>query len=113
YDGWNLVATLDPQFNTLYSFQWGTDLHGSLGTAGGIGGLLSMRVHSGSLAGTYFYAFDGNGNVGGLTSSADGSISARYEYDLFGELLRSTGPLAKVNPFRFSTKKQDDETDFV
>jgi len=28
----------------------------------------------------------------------------------FGEVLRATGPLAKTNPFRFSTKYQDDET---
>ncbi len=27
----------------------------------------------------------------------------------FGELLRATGPMAKANPFRFSTKYQDDE----
>jgi RHS repeat-associated protein len=31
----------------------------------------------------------------------------------FGELLRATGPMAKANPFRFSTKYQDDETDLV
>ena len=31
----------------------------------------------------------------------------------FGEVLRATGPMAKANPFRFSTKYQDDETDFV
>jgi len=31
----------------------------------------------------------------------------------FGELLRSTGPMAKTNPFRFSTKFQDDETDLL
>ena len=31
----------------------------------------------------------------------------------FGELLRSTGPMAKANPFRFSTKYQDDETDLL
>jgi RHS repeat-associated protein len=31
----------------------------------------------------------------------------------FGELLRATGPLAKANPIRFSTKYQDDETDLV
>jgi RHS repeat-associated protein len=29
----------------------------------------------------------------------------------FGEVLRATGPMAKTNPFRFSTKYQDDETD--
>jgi RHS repeat-associated protein len=31
----------------------------------------------------------------------------------FGEVLRATGPMAKANPFRFSTKYQDDETDLV
>ena len=28
----------------------------------------------------------------------------------FGEVIRATGPMAKANPFRFSTKYQDDET---
>jgi len=45
-----------------------------------------------------------------LVSAADGSVAARYEYGPFGELIRATGPMAKVNPFRFSTKYQDDET---
>lgn len=31
----------------------------------------------------------------------------------FGKLLRATGPMAKANPFRFSTKFQDDETDML
>jgi len=31
----------------------------------------------------------------------------------FGELLRATGPMAKLNPFRFSTKYDDDESDFL
>jgi RHS repeat-associated protein len=31
----------------------------------------------------------------------------------FGEVIRSTGPLAKVNPIRFSTKHQDDESDLL
>ncbi len=31
----------------------------------------------------------------------------------FGEVVRATGPLAKANPFRFSTKYQDDETDLL
>jgi RHS repeat-associated protein len=31
----------------------------------------------------------------------------------FGEVLRATGPMAKANPFRFSTKFQDDETDLL
>jgi RHS repeat-associated protein len=31
----------------------------------------------------------------------------------FGELLRATGPMAMANPFRFSTKYQDGETDLL
>ena len=31
----------------------------------------------------------------------------------FGEVIRATGPMAKLNPFRFSTKYQDDESDLV
>jgi RHS repeat-associated protein len=38
---------------------------------------------------------------------------ARYEYGPFGEVIRATGPMAKANPFRFSTKYQDDETDLA
>jgi len=48
-----------------------------------------------------------------LVSAADGSVAARYEYGPFGELIRATGPMAKVNPFRFSTKYQDEETGLV
>jgi RHS repeat-associated protein len=31
----------------------------------------------------------------------------------FGEVIRATGPMAKANPFRFSTKYQDEETDLL
>ncbi len=31
----------------------------------------------------------------------------------FGEVLRATGPMARMNPFRWSTKYQDDETDLL
>src|SRR5665811_506620 len=36
-----------------------------------------------------------------------------YAYGPFGEVIRGTGPMAKANPFRFSTKYQDDETDLL
>jgi RHS repeat-associated protein len=58
-------------------------------------------------------AHDGNGNVMALVSATDRSILAQYEYGPFGEVIRSTGPMAKTNPFRFSTKYQDDETDLL
>ncbi len=110
YDGWNLIAILDENNAVQVSFAWGTDLSGSMQGAGGVGGLVSMTVHNGAWAGTYFYAFDGNGNVAALVSAYDGTVVARYEYDPFGKMLRATGPLAFTNPFRFSTKFQDDET---
>jgi RHS repeat-associated protein len=109
-DGWNLAVTLTSDLSPLASFTWGLDLSGSPQGAGGVGGLLWMSIPSGTNAGMYFYAYDGNGNVVALVSAADGSIAARYEYGPFGELLRATGPMAKANPFRFSTKYQDNET---
>jgi len=65
---------------------------------------------AGANAGTYCCAYDANGNVMGLVSAADGSVAARYEYGPFGELIRATGPMAKTNPFLFSTKYYDWET---
>ena len=78
--------------------------------AGGVGGLLEI---SDAVNGVHFAAYDGNGNVAGLVKAADGTSSAVYAYGPFGELLRATGPMAKANPFRFTTKYQDDETDIV
>jgi len=113
YDGWNLVAILNSDFSLLTSFTWGLDLSGTMEGAGGVGGLLWMTVPSGANAGTYCCAYDANGNVMALVGLTDGTVTARYEYGPFGELLRATGPMAKANPFRFSTKYQDDETDLL
>ncbi len=110
YDGWNLLAICDSSSAVQLSFHWGTDLSGTMQGAGGVGGLISMTVHTGALAGVYFYAFDGNGNVAALISAADGTVVARYEYDPFHRLLRATGPLAFVNPFVAATKFCDWET---
>ena len=45
-----------------------------------------------------------------LVNAMNGTVAGQYEYGPFGELLRATGPMAFTNPFRFSTKYQDDET---
>jgi RHS repeat-associated protein len=113
YDGWNLLAIVDNANAATHSFTWGTDLSGSLQGSGGVGGLLSIKIHSGPNAGTYFDAYDGNGNVIALVNAANGAIVATYEYSPFGDLIRATGPLANANPFRFSTKFHDGETDFL
>ncbi|WCJ60974.1 hypothetical protein NXS98_07600 [Fontisphaera persica] len=67
-------------------------------------------IHNGPDAGVYFPVYDGNGNVVGLVNGATGAWAAEYEYGPFGEPIRATGPVALVNPFRFSTKFCDDET---
>jgi RHS repeat-associated protein len=110
YDGWNLVGILDGGNNLLYSFQWGTDLSGSFQGAGGVGGLLSMTVYAGTNAGTYFYTYDGNGNVAALVNAATGALAAQYEYDPFLGVTRASGALAFANPFLGSTKFFDVET---
>jgi RHS repeat-associated protein len=115
YDGWRLLAELDATQNPpalLRSYVWGADLSSTLDGAGGVGGLLAMVDHAGGGA-TYFYAYDGNGNVRALVNAADGTNAAQYDYGPFGEPLRATGPMAKLNPFRWSTQYTDDETDFV
>ena len=112
YDGWNLVAILDPRSSIQQSFTWGKDLSGSLQGAGGVGGLLAMTVCTGPNAGTYDYTYDGNGNVAALAKAASGSLAGQWEYGPFGNLLRASGPLAAVNPFLFSTKFYDLETEF-
>jgi RHS repeat-associated protein len=116
YDGWNLVAELNATNNTVVrSHVWGLDLSGSLQGAGGVGGLLWLRDTStlNNQPSTHFASYDGNGNVTMLVNATDGTETARYEYGPFGELLRATGPMAKANPFRFSTKYQDGETDLL
>jgi RHS repeat-associated protein len=107
------ISSSNPQL--LSSFLWGLDLSGSPQGAGGVGGLLAVSDQStiNSQPSTHFVSYDGNGNVAALVSAADGTVSANYEYGPFGELIRASGPMAKANPLRFSTKWQDDETDLL
>jgi RHS repeat-associated protein len=107
YDNWNLIAVLNATNNGLVEgFFWGLDTSGSTQAAGGVGGLLGVNGIGQSVR---FATYDGNGNVAGLIN-ADGIEAARYEYGPFGEEIRTTGTMSKMNPFRFSTKYQDDET---
>jgi RHS repeat-associated protein len=110
YDGWNLIAVLDGDLHVKQSFLWGPDLSGTMQGAGGVGGLLAVTD---ATQGTHFVAYDDNGNVVALVNATDGTVSARYEYGPFGEPISAAGPMAKVNPFRFSTKYHDNETELV
>jgi RHS repeat-associated protein len=103
---------MNPSLVMSNSFMWGSDLSGSIQGAGGVGGLLKVAYY-GAATTNCFVAYDGNGNVSALINAADGTTSANYEYGSFGEVIRATGPMAKLNPFRFSTKYDDDESDFL
>ena len=109
YDGWNVIEeTIAPATGPVETAEhvWGADLSGTAQGAGGVGGLL---LRESSATGASYYHYDGNGNVTALTSGA-GTVQAAYTYGPFGETLRAAGPLAQANPWRFSTKYQDDET---
>jgi RHS repeat-associated protein len=112
YDGWSPTAILNSQSSILTAFTWGSDLSGSQQGAGGVGGLLTVS-YRGTATTNCFVAYDGNGNVASLINAVGGALVASYEYGPFGEVIRQTGPMAKVNPFRFSTKYQDDESDLL
>ena len=110
------IVELNATNNALVrSYAWGLDLSGSLDGAGGVGGLTWVTLHtaSGSASGTQFVCNDGNGNIIALVSATTGDVTASYEYGPFGEPIRISGPAAALNPFRFSTKRIDNTTDFV
>ena len=94
--------------STLSQFTYAAG--GNLTQGGRVGGLLVITDTS---QGSHFCAYDGNGNVTALVKADGSGPTAQYEYGRFGELLRATGPMAKANPFRFSTKYQDDESDLL
>ena len=101
---WWPASIINPH---LSSFMWGLDLSGSL-----------QEQACGRVAGDHRCrrvrtAYDGNGNVTALVEADGAGLTAQYEYGPFGELLRATGPMAKANPFRWSTQYTNDETDLV
>jgi len=111
YDGWNVIAEMDATNTVERSYLWGQDLSGTLQDAGGVGGLLAITI-TGTNVGTYLTTTDANGNVLGLVDS-QGAVAATYEYGPFGEPARVSGSMASQNPFRFSTKYTDDESELV
>jgi RHS repeat-associated protein len=60
---------------------------------------------------SYYYFFDGNGNVGQLLKAVNGEIRSHYEHSPFGNVITSFGDIAGDNPYRFSSKYFDEEID--
>ena len=112
YDGWNPVAeyTLATAPALLVRRNvWSLDLSGSMQGAGGVGGLLATERTDTASPGVWYPCYDGNGNITEYLDLA-GAAVANYEYGPFGETLSATSPAANANPWRFSTKPQDEET---
>jgi YD repeat-containing protein len=113
YDGMTMIAEFTGATPVLSkSYHWGLAMSGSIQGAGGVGGFLGMKVHSGTFANKRYAAInDSGGNVVGMLDLENYQTpAAEYEYSPLGEPLRAFGTIAKENPWRFSTKYFDAET---
>lgn len=116
HNGWNRIAEYQQEVSgqsLRKTYLWGMDLSGSMQGAGGVGGLLAVTEHSGTVENpvrTPFYpTFDGNGNVSEYLDDG-GAAVAHYEYDPFGnDITPAEVALSKNSDFsyRFSTKPLD------
>jgi RHS repeat-associated protein len=104
YDGNIVIQERDANNVPLISYSRGRDLSGSLQGAGGIGGLLARTDHLSLAPNHSFYFSDGNGNVTALLNATQ-VLVAKYLYDSYGNIISSSGPLADVNLYRFSSKE--------
>ena len=117
YDGWMLIKEVIANINgttDVIEYHWGKDLSGTIGGAGGVGGLLYLSISNSSTPNSsthqlYIPFYDAYGNVMGYWD-AQGNVVAEYTYDAFGKLIASSGPMADVFAIRYSTKYFDIET---
>ncbi len=87
------------------------DLSSTVDGAGGVGGLL--MVHDVATNSDHYPVFDGNGNIMAFVDAVTGKISGERDYTPSGQLLRSTGTMANLIPFGFSTKYRDPKTGYI
>jgi RHS repeat-associated protein len=106
YDDWNCIAEYSGTALSKTNL-WGLDLSDTLQSAGGVGGLLAERLHSGTAA-TYHPTYDGNGNVSEYLA-ANGTTAAHFEYDPIGNTVVDADT-SNLFTYRFSTKPRDAET---
>lgn len=103
YDGWLLVRETATGLSTDYV--WGKDISGTIGGAGGVGGLL-YEERGGDI---YVPFYDNNGNITRYCA-AQGNVVASYTYDAFGNTIAQSGPMVDNFSHCFSTKYLDAET---
>jgi RHS repeat-associated protein len=101
YDGMLVIQERNASNTPQVSYIRGKDLSGGLQGAGGIGGILAQTTSANV---SQYYHADGLGNVTALLN-VNNQLSATYNYDPYGNLLSSSGPMADLNPYRFSSKE--------
>jgi RHS repeat-associated protein len=84
--GWLPVGELDSNNKLIRTFTHGVDLSGSIGGAGGIGGLLAIR-HTNSV--NYLCRHNGRGDVTELRLT-NGTVVAAYSFSAYGKTLTQT-----------------------
>jgi RHS repeat-associated protein len=104
YDGNLVVHERWDRDEPPVNYTRGLDLSGGLQSAGGIGGLLARSQNANGAAQHNYYHADANGNVTALVNSSQ-VVVARYLYDPYGNLLASSGGMADINLYRFSSKE--------
>ena len=111
WDGNNIVLEKVEFANgttRTFEYFWGADKSGTEQGAGGVEGLLAV-----SMDGVFYIpCYDHNGNIV-LYVSETGDIAAQYTYDPYGNIIESSGLLADVFSFGFSTQYHDRETGMV
>ncbi len=75
---------------------------------------MSYRVHRAEILCRHLYGlyenpgeFQSSEGLFRVVMLTEPSVVARYDYGPFGELLQTTGPMVRANPFPCSTKFQD------
>lgn len=110
WDGWHIVADFWRSYsNALGStFVWGIDVSGSVGGAGGVGGLV-VQYYSGR---AFLPLQDGQGNIRGYVDTDNGKNAVAWDFTPYGETIYARGGLSGAYwpqdfPFRYQSKMQD------
>jgi RHS repeat-associated protein len=134
YDGWHLMAETvqggapGSVAAVTQRYIWGLDLagdwergmgqtrpQGSSTRTGGVGALLGVMTSAGK---TYSVCNDANGNVMGFIDLGTATLTARFDYDAFGNPITNwTAPNhpapETITRVRFSSKHQDPHTGWL
>jgi RHS repeat-associated protein len=99
WNGFLPWAELNSTNGVIRTFSWGLDLSGTVGDAGGIGGLVGIRNYiPGS---NYLVRSNGRGDVTEVRRT-NGTVVASYQFSPWGQILNQTNTLNQS--LRYSTR---------